>query len=284
MAPIANNNNNNTYVAQSINSIYNTANNNNTPKTMNQPPTTTVQIVEATQPQSNTDNNNNNTTMKKPETTTTTEEEPTTQQQQQQQDQLVSDSTAEMSADRIFEQSQTQKAKLKAKSAVKMKTFFGGEEIKSIEQINPSHLQPPPLPQQQPPSLNKSNSSSSSSSSFSSSSSSSQVHLNNSANHQTNGGGGNSSSSSSLDYFNFEFVGAGIKLEKSILIVNSQSSNPNITFGDDARYINISIHNFTYIRNKSDLYFILYHIISIFWPNSIKGLISFWICLFVIEI
>lgn len=206
---------------------------------MNQHPTTTVQIVEATQTQSNTDNNNNNTTMKKPETTTTktTEEEPNTQQQQQ--DQLISDSTAEMSADRIFEQSQTQKAKLKAKSAVKMKTFFGGEEIKSIEQINPPHLQPPPLPQQQPPSLNKSNSSSSSSSS--------QVHLNNSANHQTNGGGGNSSSSSSLDYFNFEFVGAGIKLEKSILIVNSQSSNPNITFGDDARYINISIHNFTYI-------------------------------------
>lgn len=149
---------------------------------------------------------------------------------------LVSDSAAEMSADRIFEQ-QSQQAKLKAKSAVKMKTFFGGEEIKCLDQIQPhvqqhiqiaAAIQPPSLP---PPPLPKSATSSMASVQQANHS---HAQMNATSTNNTN------SSTSSLDYFNFEFVGAGIKLEKSILIVNSQSSNPNITFGDDIRY-NISL-------------------------------------------
>lgn len=129
---------------------------------------------------------------------------------QQQSVATIPESPTEMSADLILEQT-TQQAKLKAKSVVKTKTFFGGEEIKSIEQIQ--HQFQHPLPSILPsisylPHLTVTN----------------KDNISN-----------NNSSTSSLDYFNFEFVGAGVKLDRSILIVNSQSSNPNITFGENSK-------------------------------------------------
>lgn len=93
-----------------------------------------------------------------------------------------------LNADQILEQ---QKLKLKSKSTVKMKTFFGGEEIKDFQQFQKNH-------QQLSPSLStKSKPNTNANSVF--------------------------SSTSSIDYFNFEFIGAGVKLEKSILIINNNS-------------------------------------------------------------
>lgn len=125
----------------------------------------------------------------------------------------ISSENLEMSADRILEQQEKQ-AKLKAKSAVKMKTFFGGKEIKCFDQIQ-NQLE---YSQQSASLLPSSNSI------LPQSNLQNQLDVNETMNNL---------SASSLDYFNFEFVGAGIKLEKSILIVNS--SNPNITFRDDSK-------------------------------------------------
>jgi hypothetical protein len=95
-----------------------------------------------------------------------------------------------MSANQVLtsaQEQQKQKAKLKSKSTVKMKTFYGGEEIKDV-----STLIKEPVP------------------------------VNVGAKNTTTT---SNTSASSIDYFNFEFVGAGVKLEKSILILNSSSSS-----------------------------------------------------------
>jgi hypothetical protein len=91
-----------------------------------------------------------------------------------------------ISANQIFssaKQKQLDKeANAKTKTNVKLKTFYGGEEIKNMDDLK---------------SMQKKTSSSS-------------AKLN--------------VSNNSVDYFNFEFIGAGVKLEKSILIVST--SNP----------------------------------------------------------
>ena len=113
---------------------------------------------------------------------------------EQEQDPALMDQMLMMNANQVFtsaQEQQLQKSKLKSKSAVKMKTFYGGEEINDVNSI-----QPPAMP---PSQLNYSN----------------------------NNNNGNNKSTSSIDYFNFEFIGAGVKLEKSILIINNSSVNNN---------------------------------------------------------
>jgi hypothetical protein len=102
-----------------------------------------------------------------------------------------------MSANQILnsaQEQQIQKAKLKSKSTVKMKTFYGGEEINDVNSLKLS-----------------------SNSTHKASEHSSNGHSNH--NRASNG------SMSSIEYFNFEFVGAGVKLEKSILIMGSVSAH-----------------------------------------------------------
>ena len=186
---------NNSYVSQSINSIYNEsyANQPSYEPTVSADKTNCIEKDNQLSKQRQIQSNENSCKL------------------QQQSVATIPETSTEMSADLILEQT-TQQAKLKAKSVVKTKTFFGGEEIKSIEQIQ--HQFQHPLPSTLP-------------------SISYLPHLN--VNNKDNNISNNNSSTSSLDYFNFEFVGAGIKLEKSILIVNSQSSNPNITFGENSK-------------------------------------------------
>lgn len=100
-------------------------------------------------------------------------------------------------ADKILEQ---QKQKLKSKSSVKMKTYYGGEEVKDLKSLNLSFVSPSqsgkPMqinPVHQPTRVLPAQSS--------------------------------AASNASLEYFRFEFIGAGVKLDKSILIVNSQSTH-----------------------------------------------------------
>jgi hypothetical protein len=100
-----------------------------------------------------------------------------------------------ISANQIFssaKQKQLDKeANAKTKTSVKLKTFYGGEEIKNMDDLR---------------SMQKKSSSNSAAASAS-------VKLN--------------VSNNSVEYLNVEFIGAGVKLEKSILIVST--SNPGDT-------------------------------------------------------
>lgn len=109
-----------------------------------------------------------------------------------------SDRIETFTADKILEQ---QKQKLKSKSSVKMKTYYGGQEVKDLKSLNlcfvtPSQNSKPMQinPVHQPTRVMQAQSSP-------------------------------TANSTSVEYFKFEFIGAGVKLDKSILIVNNQSAH-----------------------------------------------------------
>lgn len=108
-----------------------------------------------------------------------------------------SDRIESFTADKILEQ---QKQKLKSKSSVKMKTYYGGQEVKDLKSLNlcfvtPSQNSKPMQinPVHQPTRVVQAQSS--------------------------------PTTNSSIEYFKFEFIGAGVKLDKSILILNNQNTH-----------------------------------------------------------
>ena len=126
-------------------------------------------------------------------------------------DEELIDQMLMMSANNILnsaQELQVQKAKLKSKSSVKMKTFYGGEVINDVNSLNLAMSASSAVPLAINPIYTAN-------ASRSSEKPSSNVTL--SATYM-------SVSSSGNDNFNFEFIGAGVKLEKSNLISNNNQN------------------------------------------------------------
>ncbi len=126
-------------------------------------------------------------------------------------DEELIDQMLMMSANNILnsaQELQVQKAKLKSKSSVKMKTFYGGEVINDVNSLNLAMSASSAVPLAINPIYTANTSKSNEKPS-------SNVTL--SATYM-------SVSSSGGENFNFEFIGAGVKLEKSNLISNNNQN------------------------------------------------------------
>jgi hypothetical protein len=115
------------------------------------------------------------------------------------------DGDSSISANQIFssaKQKQLDKeANSKTKTSVKLKTFFGGEEIKNIDDLKSMRA------------------------STNASSNNCKLNVSTTTTTTTTVGSGADNNRQSVEYFNFEFVGGGVKLEKSILIVSTSVSS-----------------------------------------------------------
>ncbi|CAF0865829.1 unnamed protein product [Brachionus calyciflorus] len=113
--------------------------------------------------------------------------------------------TNNLTADQVLKEKQ-EKSKSKS-TTVKMKTYYGGEEVKDLKQLNLEFV--PPSQNQKPIQLNPVH----------------QKKITQTSNNSTNNNSNNITTS--IEYFNFEFIGAGVKLDKSILIVNNNTQTHN---------------------------------------------------------
>jgi hypothetical protein len=179
-------------------------------------PTTPVSLASIDQNNNNNENGNNNNNNKD--------------------DEELIDQMLMMSANNILnsaQELQVQKAKLKSKSSVKMKTFYGGEVINDVNSLNLAMSASGTMPLAINPIYTPNTQSLINSSSSSSCSITKTMNGDNRITTHVTSSSMSMSVSSSGENFNFEFIGAGVKLEKSNLIsynnnnVNNNNNNNN---------------------------------------------------------